>query len=326
MRRAGRIVGWVILGLAVSVAAVWSFAPREPVDLTIRFDPAGLPADLDGYLAATESAMGGVRPGVEKRILWAGGRGQRTGWAVVYLHGFSATSEEIRPVPDRVAQGLDANLYFARLAGHGLPGDRMAGVTVQDWMDDTAEALAICGRIGERCLVIATSTGATLMAEAALHPDLRDRIDAIAMVSPNFGIARPGAWTLDLPLARWWLPLVAGGRLTFPAKSPDHARFWTLDYPLAALYPMAALVRHARNLDFAKADTPLLVVSSDADQVVDTARIPDVVAAWGGPVAHQLVRPGPGDDPAGHIIAGDILSPAKTGPVAAMILDWVRGL
>ena len=35
---------------------------------------------------------------------------------------------------------------------------------------------------------------------------------------------------------------------------------------------------------------------------------------------------GPGDDPYGHILAGDILSPNQTAPVVALITNWLRGL
>jgi len=36
--------------------------------------------------------------------------------------------------------------------------------------------------------------------------------------------------------------------------------------------------------------------------------------------------PGPGIDPAAHVIAGDILSPAQTGPVADLIVRFAEGL
>ena len=107
MPRVGRRLGTTLLIAIVAVAGLFAFAPREPLD-------------LDSYLRDREAVVGGITPGTEKRILWAGAAGARTDWAVVYLHGFSATSEEIRPVPDRVAAGLGANLYFTRLAGYGL--------------------------------------------------------------------------------------------------------------------------------------------------------------------------------------------------------------
>lgn len=318
---------WAILaGLVVGAGVVAVTAPGEPLDLVPDFDAARLPADLDAYLAAREAVVGGITPGAEKRIVWAGQPGARTDWAVVYLHGFSATSEEIRPVPDRVAEGLDANLYFARLAGHGVGSDRFAGPSVNDWMIDVAEALAIGQRMGERVLVISTSTGGTLAAEAALQPPLAAQMDGIVLVSPNFGIRAPAAAILTWPYARAWAPVVAGRDRCFEPANAAHGRFWTTCYPTMALFPMAALAKHAARADYSAVDAPALFLFSDADQIVDPAATRQVAESWGGTVSVMPQVVGAGDDPYSHVIAGDILSPSMTAPVTAAILDWVSGL
>ncbi|MBC7141347.1 MAG: alpha/beta fold hydrolase [Rhodobacteraceae bacterium] len=326
MRRAGRLFGAAMLAVLVAVAGLLAVAPRERLDLVPAFDAARLPEDLDAYLRDREAVVGGITPGVEKRILWAGAAGARTPWAVVYLHGFSATSEEIRPVPDRVATALGANLYFARLAGHGVPGERFAGPSVNDWMIDVAEALAIGGRIGRRVLVIATSTGGTLAAEAALQPVLAQGMEGIVFVSPNFGIRAPAAAILTWPHARVWAPVVAGRERCFEAVNDAHARFWTTCYPTEALFPMAALAKHAARADYAAARVPALFLLAEADRVVSPAATRRVAAGWGGPVTLLPLVVGPGDDPYSHVIAGDILSPSMTAPVTAAILDWVNRL
>jgi len=326
MPRRRRILGGLALVLVAAVALLFAFGPREPLDLTPDFDAALLPADLDAYLAAREATVGGIVPGAEKRILWAGPPGVRTDWAVVYLHGFSATSEEIRPVPDRVAAGLGANLHFTRFAGHGLGPRRFAGPSVNDWMIDVAEALAIGRRIGRRVLVIATSTGGTLAAEAALQPDLAAGMDAIVFVSPNFGIRDPVAALLTWPFARAWVGAVAGRERCFPTVSAAHARFWTACYPTEALLPMAAVARHAAAADYGRVTLPALFLSAEADRVVSPAATARVAARWGGPVALLPQVAGAGDDPASHVIAGDVLSPSMTAPVTNAILGWAGGL
>lgn len=314
-----RLLGGTALA-ALALGAFFAVGPREPVDLTPRFDAASLPADLDAYLAAREA---GVAPEVAERILWAGAPGAMTDIAVVYLHGFSATSEEIRPVPDRVAQALGANLVFVRLAGHGQGPAAMAGPTVQDWIDDAARALAIGRRIGRKVLVIATSTGGTLAAEAA-RSDLGRQIDALVLISPNFAIQNPAAMILTWPLARYWGPVVAGRERCFAPVNDAQARFWTTCYPTAAVFPMAALADHAAQGDYAGATMPMLRITDAADQVVVPAASAAVAARWGGPVTDLAVVLGPGDDPWHHVLAGDILSPSQTAPVTQAIVDWAR--
>ncbi len=326
MRKLGRCLAVAALAAVAVVAAVFALAPREPLDLVPAFDAERLPEDLDAYLRDREAVVGGITPGAEKRILWDGSAGAQTDWAVVYLHGFSATSEEIRPVPDKVASALGANLYFARLAGHGLPDDRFAGPSVNDWMIDVAEALAIGKRIGRRVLVIATSTGGTLAAEAALQPDLAREMDGIIFVSPNFGIQAPAAAILTWPYARVWTPAVAGRRRCFEPVNEDHARFWTSCYPTEALLPMAALAEHAARADYSGVRIPALFLFAEADQVVSPKATKKVAEGWGGQTTLLPQVVGAGDDPYSHVIAGDILSPSMTAPVTAAILGWIKGL
>lgn len=326
MARAAQVFRGAAAVFGGAVNALFGSGLRRPLDLDPGFADDRLPDDLDAYLAASEAKVRGIVPGTEKRILWAGQRGMITDYAVVYLHGFSATSQEIRPVPDSVAQALGANLHFMRYAGHGLPGAELAGPTAQDWMHDTAEALAIGRRIGRKVIVISTSTGGTLAAEAALRPEMIRDVAGIVFISPNFGIRARAAALLSWPLARYWAPWVAGAERCFAARGADHARYWTICYPTIALLPMAALARHAARQNYGHVATPALFVFTEADQVVSAAATARVAAGWGAAVAITQPVLGPGDDEYSHVIAGDILSPHMSAPVSARILEWVRAL
>lgn len=321
MQRLAKWAGRGALIAIVALAALWLFGPREPVD--IDFAAPDLPTDLDAYLAAHEGNVPGLRAGVAKRIHWAQTPGARTEWAVVYVHGFSATSEEIRPVPDQVAAALGANLHYTRLTGHGQDGAAMAAARIEDWTRDYAEALAVGAAIGRRVLVIATSTGGTL---AALGASQGTAPDAITFVSPNFGLANPASQLLTAPAARHWLPLLMGEIRRTDVTDPTYLKYWTTDYPVTALLPMAALVKHTYARDFAPAMQPALFLFADADRVVSAARTRDVASRWGGPVSVMPVVVGAGDDPWSHVIAGDIVSPSMTRPTVAMIVGWAQGL
>lgn len=324
-----RKAGWVLIALALLVGILWALEPADLPDREIAFDPASLPAgaaDLPDWLAEQEAAVPDLRPGAEKRIVWAGTPGAKTPLAVVYLHGFSATGEEIRPVPDQVAAALGANLFFTRLAGHGRSGAAMAEPAAGDWIEDTAEALAIGQRLGDRVLVIATSTGGTLAALAASDPRLNEGLAGVVLVSPNFGLRPWAGKILDLPWARVWGPVLAGAERSFPPKNAAHEAHWTTTYPTAALFPMASLVRYARGLDYSAAKVPLLLIQSPEDQVVSPTAAREVLAGWGGSVRMEERHMGPDDDPYSHVIAGDILSPGQTAATVALILDWAAGL
>ncbi|MCS6810762.1 MAG: hypothetical protein NZ694_05770, partial [Tepidimonas sp.] len=162
-----------LAALLLLLPLLWLLGPRVaygPDEPAARPQPPAELARLDAWLAAQEQAVAGLRPQAAKRVVWHGVAGQRTPWAVVYLHGFTATRMETHPLAERVAQALGANLFETRLSGHGQPAEALREVRAQDWLADAVEAVRIGAMLGERVLVIGTSTGGTLGAWLALRP------------------------------------------------------------------------------------------------------------------------------------------------------------
>lgn len=327
MIRVFRLLLTAILLTVLVGVALWLFLPRTGIDVSPKFDPTGMGDDIPAWLAQREGVFDDITPGAEKRIIWAGEPGVRTEWAVVYLHGFSATSEETRPVPDLVAQALRANLFYTRLAGHGRGGEALGEAVADDWILDLDEALAIGRRIGDRVLLISMSTGGTLATIAATDPDRATGLAGVVLMSPNYRLADATAqFLLDAPFVEHWGTLVAGNERSYTPRTPEQGRWWTTSYPLKALYPLAALMRAARALDPADAAVPALFLWSGRDLVVDEATTADVASRWGAPVKTTQLTLTAQDDPDGHVITGRIMSPDQTEPVVQAILDWVGGL
>jgi alpha-beta hydrolase superfamily lysophospholipase len=329
--RIGQVAAWALALLLVAAAALWLFFPREPVDRIIAFDATTLPdaAGLDAYLARQEARFDDIRPGQQRAIHWAGAPGARTVWAVLYVHGYTASPSEIRPVPDRVARGLGANLHYLRLRGHARDGDALAEAVAGDWLEDMAEGLAIARRLGERVLVVATSFGAALTSAAVTDPrlaGLAEDVAGVVLIAPAYGLDHPLAPLLELPGARQIGPLIAGAEQEFPIKNEEHARHWTTRYPTVAAAPMAAAMRYARRLDPSTARVPALFVLAEEDRVIDLRAARKAARLWGAPARMLTVTPGAEDDPNGHVLGGDILSPGLTGPVTEAILDWAGAL
>ena len=106
MRSFGKALGQLLVVFFLLYAAALYLIPRDQVDRQIKFDPNSLGADLNAYLAKSEQQFSNITAGTQKRIVWAGAVGAKTPLALIYLHGFSATSEEIRPVPADLARAL----------------------------------------------------------------------------------------------------------------------------------------------------------------------------------------------------------------------------
>jgi esterase/lipase len=318
-----RILGIIVCVTTMGLVGALFFGPRVVFDDTILISASQISADPGGYLATHPTP--GVRPGAEKEIIWADPAAKSvTPVSIVYLHGFSATKEEIRPLPDEVAQALGANIFYTRLTGHGRDGAALAEASVNDWINDTAEALEIGHAIGERVLVISTSTGGTLAALAARHPQLRDKMDGIVFISPNFTISAAGADLLTAPFAETFVPVLLGEQRGSASANLEHERWWTTSYPTRAVLPMAAVVKAARAVAYDDVKIPALFLFNDADQVVDHTVTRRIAGSWGGAAEVVAVALGPNDDPSGHVIAGRIRSPDMTTPLADRVIAWAR--
>lgn len=315
----------VLLGFTALAALAFALGPRVAVDTTIRFDPAVIGDDPQAYVARTEEALPGIRDGLEKEIVWADPMiHDKTRIAIVYVHGFTASKGEVRPLADEIADQLDANLFYTRLTGHGQDEAAMAQGSVNAWINDYEEALAIGRAIGDKVVVIGTSTGGSLAAWAATQAGASDGVAAIAFLSPNFGVQASGAEFLTLPWGKEIAALVAGNEYNSPRRNALHEKFWTWRFPIAGILPMAAMAKLAYAAPVEKATIPALFIFSDADKIVMPDRTREVAERWGA--AHELVPMDGTDDPDNHIIAGDALSPSTTDFLATRIAVWVNAI
>ena len=188
-----------------------------------------LPDDIEAWLADTErrvAAQYALIPDTEKRVTWHGEPGTRTPHAVVNLHGFSATRQETAPLAEQVATALGANLFETRLSGHGHTKQPMHEVRAEDWLADTAEALAIGARLGDRIIVIGTSTGGTLALAMSNH-QAADTVSDIVLISPNIQPSDANAAWLTRPAGPLIARLVAGDTRSWEAHNEQQARYWT---------------------------------------------------------------------------------------------------
>ena len=260
-------------------------------------------------------------PDTESRIVWANGEA-RTSWSVVTLHGFSATRQETAPLAETVALLLNANLYEARLTGHGLAKQPLAGVRAEDWLQDAAAALAAGAAIGDKIIVIGTSTGATLAA-AMLDHELAKHIDTLVMISPNFEPRDPGAGWLTRPAGPLLAKLAVGDTRCWEPRNELQAKFWSTCYPTAAAVEMMRLVDRANRLLPANIPQRLLMFYARGDMVISPKAALKVFDATASPqkAAMEITDSG---DPSQHVLAGDILSPATTRSVAEAIASFIE--
>ena len=309
-------------GALAAAALVLLLGPRTRFEQ--RWHEPEIGSDVDAYLAIRESSVSDLRPGEAKAVVWADPEARaRTPIALVYLHGYSADRHEVDPLVNRVAEGLGANVFYARLTGHGRDGAAMADATVEAWMDDVAEAVAVGAALGERVVLVGTSTGGTLAVWAAARPEAAGRVAAVAVISPNFHPRDRSSRILLWPWGAQLAALVIGRERCFEPENPEQAMHWTICYPTSALLPMMALVEHVRTMPLEGVTIPVLVAYSREDAVVDPEETRLAFERLSSP-RKQLLEVSGSEDPADHVIAGDIMSPATTDQIARSILDFLR--
>lgn len=316
------------LGVGLAVLAVVFFAgPRNsfgPDQPTSRPLPADSLAALDAWVKNSEAAYTDIKPGTGKEIVWNTPEKTRTPWAVVYLHGFSASRLETAPVTDKVAKALGANAFHTRLSGHGRTGAAMAEANVQDWMADAIEAVRIGQTLGERVLMISCSTGATLATWLATSPE-GAKVAAHVFLSPNFGPKDKRADLVNGPWGQQLTQAILGDTRGWTPTDDAEANAWTTSYPTRAVYPMMAMVKHVRESDLSGFQKPLLVMYSPNDQVVDPVETEKAFTRVGSPLK-TLEAVTYSTDKNQHVLAGQLKAPESVETVVASIVKWTQAL
>src|SRR5258706_14686411 len=111
----------VLLAIIAVLFVVYLLGPHPKAPVYSQGLPTVPPdaASLEKYVSNNE-AEHKLKPNNEARIVWLDSSKTKTEYSIVYLHGFSASQEEGRPIHTNIAKEFGCNLYLSRLAGHGI--------------------------------------------------------------------------------------------------------------------------------------------------------------------------------------------------------------
>lgn len=240
MKRFFRILGLVVLGLVILF--VIGPSPAKPnLEVAVPTFTGDLSA-LESVIAAAEKATPEVKPDNESRIIWYDTIPRKTPYSVVYLHGFTASWAEGEPVHREFAERYGCNLYIPRLHAHGLAGnDAMLHFNADSLLASAARALAVGKQLGEKVILMSTSTGGTLsVLLAAQDPD----IAGLIAYSPNIAINNPAAFLLNGPWGLKIAQMVYGSEYRTYEAPEDYKRYWSTTYRLEALVELQNMIEY----------------------------------------------------------------------------------
>lgn len=269
------------------------------------------PAALDAYVASQESHHK-VKPDNEARIVWYNDSTHaRTPYALIYLHGFTASQEEGNAVHRRFAKEFGCNLYLARMADHGLDTtDAMLYFTPDRWWQSAREALAIGKAIGEKVIIMSTSTGGTMALMLAAH--YPEDVYALINMSPNIAINNGAAFILNDPWGLQIARMVTGGNYRESQDTPEVAKYWYSKYRIEATVQLEEMVESSMNKKtFSQVKQPCLTLyyyknEQEQDPQVKVSAILNMMDKLATPP--ELKRAVAIPNAGGHVLGCDLVS------------------
>ena len=303
---------WLLIPILLIVLYFLGPSPSTPVYNKAMPALPSEPAALERYISEQESHHH-IKPDNEARIVWADTTHRKTPYAIVYLHGFSASQGEGIPLHREIASKFGCNLYLPRLAEHGLDTtDAMVGLTADNYWESARDALAVGSRLGDKVILMGTSTGGTFALQlAAAYPD---SVAALVLLSPNIAINDPNAWLLN---DHWGLQiahLVTGSDYIVSKEDygPQWRQYWYPKYRSEAVVALEQLLETTMNKKtFAAVTQPvgLFYYYKDSVHQDSTVKVSASLAMFdqlGTPAALKYKQAVPGAGT--HVISSSIRS------------------
>ncbi len=218
-------------------------------------------SEVDAFVKNKNASLK-IKPDNESRIIWANDSlKNKTSYCLLYLHGFSASWFEGNPVHIDFARRYGMNLYIPLLASHGLETtDALVDMTPDRLYESAKEALIVAQSLGEKVIIMSTSTGGTLSLKLAA--DFPKMMDALIMLSPNVAINNSAAFLLSKP---WGLQIVRSifkgkYRVTNTDLASEDCKYWNCKYRLEAAVFLQQLVESSMKKEvFAQVTTPVFI-------------------------------------------------------------------
>src|SRR5436190_2938964 len=255
-----RFLKW--LGIFLLVLIIVYFLGPQPSTAKYNNELPNIPSEafqLEKYIANNESKHK-LKPDNEARIVWYNDSAkEKTEYAVVYLHGFSASQGEGDPVHYEFAKKFGCNLYLARLAEHGIDTtEPLANFTAEKSWRSAVEAYAIGKQLGRKIILMSTSTGGTLALKlCAEFPDIAANI----MMSPNIAINDPNAWMANNHWGLQIAQIIVGKHKIVDDTSALYKQYWNQRYSTSSLVQLEKLLESTmKESTFKKVTQPTLML------------------------------------------------------------------
>ena len=200
-------------------------------------------ADFETYLKNKQTGLK-IKPDNESKIIWANDSlKNKTEYCLLYLHGYAACWYEGNPVHIDFARRYGMNLYAPLLASHGIDTtEALIDMTPERLYESAKEALVAAHSLGEKVILMGTSTGGTMSLKlAADHPEL---VKGLILLSPNIELNNPAAFLLSKPWGLQIGRLASHGkyRITNTDATSEDCKYWICKQRMESLVYLQQLL------------------------------------------------------------------------------------
>ncbi|RLD86991.1 MAG: alpha/beta hydrolase [Bacteroidetes bacterium] len=215
--------------------------------------------DVASQVKALNDKTSNLKPDNEARIIWANPKApEKTEYVLVYIHGFSASCKEGYPTNYNFAKRYGINMYCARLADHGVSDEKpMINLTAERYLESAKQALQIGSQLGEKVILMSTSTGGTLSLKLAAD---NPWIYALIMYSPNVDVVDKKAHWLTNKFGYGLAKMVKGDMIVYDDDPPEVQKYWQSQYHINGVRAMTQLLEKTMTPEtFARVKQPVFV-------------------------------------------------------------------
>lgn len=260
----------ITLSLVAVLFIVYLSGPKFPKpELSNKLPEIHIQAnEVESFIKSKESKLK-IKPDNESRILWANDSlKNKTSYCLLYLHGFSASWYEGNPVHIDFAHRYGMNLHIPLLASHGIDTtEALIDMTPDRLYESAKEALVVAQSLGEKVILMSTSTGGTLSLKlAAEFPDL---MEGLILLSPNVAINDPAAFLVSKPWGLQLARFVKKGKYRISTtEHPEELQYWQCKQRLESAVYLQQLVESTMSKNiFARVNKPVFLAYYYKDEV-----------------------------------------------------------
>ncbi|MCL5126870.1 glycerophosphodiester phosphodiesterase family protein [Algibacter sp. L4_22] len=268
--------------------------------------------NIENIVNAKESNTKNIKPNNQARIIWSENyKEKQSPIAFVYLHGFGASSREGEPIMSKLSKRYNANVYMSRLKEHGIKrADNFKDLTPENYLETAKEALSIGKLIGEKVILVSTSTGGSLSLKLASEDS---SIAGLIMYSPFIDLINPAFKTIVTPEGKaGFIKMNKGSEIIKQTRPEEEAKYWSTIYHVdgyEALIKM--IIKTMTPQTFSKVKTPTFVGyyyknEEEQDQVVSVPAILKMFDSLGTPENKKVKKAFP--EAGNHVIGCDLRS------------------